>query len=76
MPIRGNNDLQTVARARALCMAVRLKTWKPRPGNVLSDVLVVKPNQRPAAKTRLGKTSEFRWSLEVRTHWPSNLEYP
>lgn len=45
MPIRGSNDLQTAAMAGALCMIVRSKIWKPRPINILSDVVIVKPTR-------------------------------
>jgi len=37
-------DLQSAARAGALCMVVRTSDWKPQPGDVVADVAFVLRN--------------------------------
>lgn len=63
---RRSSELQTAAGARALCMVVRSKMWKPRPGNILSNVVVM-PRQEPVPEQNPGQEQEhgesYSWGV-------------
>jgi hypothetical protein len=53
-------DYKTAAAAGALCMVVRKKSWKPRPGDMLSNVILRDEGQPKTYSKR--ETRHRAWS--------------